>query len=61
MKKIYQIPETVTMRIVTSLILSASTPNVTVDKDEDVDANAVESRSFRNSNLWEEEEEDEQW
>ena len=51
----------VTMKIATSTILSASDPDVKVDKEESIEAAEVESRSFRNSNLWEEEEEDEQW
>ena len=61
MKKIYQTPKMVTMKIASSTILSASDPEVKVDKEESIEAAEVESRSFRNRNLWEEEEEDEQW
>ena len=61
MKKIYHTPKMVTMKIATSTILSASDPDVKVDKEESIEAAEVESRSFRNRNLWEEEEEDEQW
>lgn len=57
MKKIYQIPETVIMKIATSMILSASDPNVKVDTTESVDADKVESR--RNRDVWEDEEEEE--
>ena len=56
MKKTYQIPETVTMKIATSMILSASDPNVKVDKNESVDAGDVESR--RSNNVWDEEDEE---
>lgn len=56
MKKIYQTPETVTMRIATPMILAASDPQVIVDPTESVEAGEVESR--RSNNIWDEEEED---
>lgn len=57
MKKIYQTPETVTMRIATPMILAASDPQVVLDPTEgSVEAGEVESR--RSNNIWDEEEED---
>lgn len=57
MKKIYQIPETVTMKIATSMILSASDPQVGLDKDATpVNPGEVESR--RSNNVWDEEDEE---
>jgi len=55
MKKIYQTPETVTMRIATPMILAASDPQVVLDPTESVDAGSVESRR---NNLWDEDEEE---
>ena len=56
MKKTYQIPETVTMKIATSMILSASDPQVGLDKDATVNPGEVESR--RSNNIWGEEDEE---
>ena len=55
MKKIYQKPETLTVKITSSNILSASNPQVGLDPDESVDAGSVESRR---NNLWDEDEEE---
>ena len=58
MKKIYQKPKTLTMKISTSIILTTSDPDVKVDKDsESVDAGSVDAR--RNNNVWDEEDEEE--
>ena len=56
MKKTYQIPETVTMKIATSMILSASDPQVGLDKDATVNAGEVDAR--RSNNVWDEEDEE---
>ena len=56
MKKIYQIPETVTLKIATSMILSASNPDVKVDKTETIDPVNVDAR--RSNNAWDEEDEE---
>ena len=57
MKKIYQTPETVTIKIATPMLLIGSDPQVGADPNETpVDAGDVESR--RNNNMWDDEEED---
>lgn len=56
MKKTYQIPETVTMKIATSMILSASDPQVGLDKDATVNSGEVDAR--RSNNAWDEEDEE---
>ncbi len=54
MKKTYQIPETVTMKIATSMILSASDPQVGADPNATpIDAGEVDAR--RSNNAWDEE------
>jgi hypothetical protein len=54
MKKTYQIPETVTMKIATSMLLITSDPQVGLDKDAaPVDAGEVDAR--RSNNAWDEE------
>lgn len=55
MKKIYLKPETVTMKIATSMILSGSNPDVAYDPDETpVNPDLVESRQGRG--FWDDEE-----
>jgi hypothetical protein len=55
MKKIYQAPETVTMKISTSMICG-SNPDVALDSSSDpVEAASVESRST--NSIWEDDEE----
>ena len=56
MKKTYQIPETVTMKIATSMLLITSDPQVGLDKDAAVDAGEVDAR--RSNNVWDEEDEE---
>ena len=54
MKKTYQIPETVTMKIATSMILSASDPQVGADPNAaSILAGVVDDR--RSNNAWDEE------
>lgn len=55
MKKIYLKPETVTMKIATSMILSGSNPDATYDPDATpVNPGSVESRQGRG--FWDDEE-----
>ena len=57
MKKIYLKPETVTMKIATSMILSGSNPDATYDPDATpVNPGLVESRQGRG--FWDDDEED---
>lgn len=57
MKKTYQIPETVTMKIATSMLLITSDPQVGLNKDATpVDAGEVDAR--RSNNAWDEEDEE---
>ena len=56
MKKIYQKPETRTVKITSSMMLAASDPKVTLDETESIDGGVVESR---HQDFWYDEEEEE--
>ena len=58
MKKIYLMPETEVIKVALTAMIAASDPKVTVDTEETpIDADEVESR--RHTNVWEDEEEEE--
>lgn len=57
MKKNYISPDTIEMKIQLSHFITTSDPNVIVDKDDNVDAEDVESRRHR-YDVWDDEEED---
>ena len=56
MKKIYQHPETITVSVCTTPLLTASDPKVLIDTDGSVNAASLEGR--RNRNLWDDEDDD---
>ena len=57
MKKIYISPESIEVRLISSAILAESTtsPNVTIDDDDSVDAEDVEVKAVTFSSIWDEE------
>lgn len=56
MKKNYISPDTIEVKIQLSHFITTSDPNVKVDKDDNVDAEDVESR--RRHTVWDDEEEE---
>ena len=57
MKKIYEMPETKVIKVALSAMIATSDPKVTVDTEDSVDAEDVESR--RRRNVWDDAEEEE--
>lgn len=55
MSKVYICPDTQVVKIQGGMILTASNPTPTVDPDENVDANEIESRRD-NFSIWDDEE-----
>lgn len=60
MKKVYELPITSVIEISTSVILAGSpgVPEASVDPDDDVDAESIESR--RHNDVWDDEDEEEE-